>query len=406
MITTALRNATLSDLVDLLKQQDAAKLDVVVGANAIRSEDGVIVIKDTEPVLTEDGVTLSAGRYLPTAVFDEGVATKLGIPVQYLRKLRTERPDLYDANVNGLLHGRKAKVAYRPLDSGYDVVREAIAADPRQFMVRAFKGQDDLGVARALLSDRYARLDNFDVLASALDGVRQAGVEVEITRCDLTERKMYVVVEAPAIKALAPVLLAGYRSPFDRSGHGQAGLRDADGNLPIVHAGFLIKNSETGGGAATLTPRLVAKVCSNGMTIDLLAQRNVHLGRSLDEGVVKWTHETAQRSLDLMKSMTADAVRSFCSVDFVTEQIAKIEAQAGVEVVNAADTVKVIGKKLAYTETQVAGILDHFIKGGQLTAGGILNAVTSFAQEIEDADIAYELESTGLKALALASRAA
>jgi hypothetical protein len=45
-----------------------------------------------------------AGSYRPTAVFDEGVADKLGIPVAYLRRMReADLLSLYDRTLNGWL---------------------------------------------------------------------------------------------------------------------------------------------------------------------------------------------------------------------------------------------------------------------------------------------------------------
>jgi hypothetical protein len=48
-------------------------------------------------------------------------------------------------------------------------------------------------------------------------------------------------------------------------------------------------------------------------------------------------------------------------------------------------------------------ILDHFIKGGDLTAGGIMHAVTSAAQVQDDGDAAWDMENTALEALQLAA---
>ncbi|MFC7512626.1 hypothetical protein ACFQV4_29845 [Streptomyces thermocarboxydus] len=51
----------------------------------------------------------------------------------------------------------------------------------RRFMLRAFRGENGPGmppaegVARALLSDSYKLMDNFDMLLAALDGVKQSG---------------------------------------------------------------------------------------------------------------------------------------------------------------------------------------------------------------------------------------
>jgi len=96
------RNATLEDLAALLQDQQVRKVDVVAAASAIRADRGRLVIT-TDPQLTPDGVTLTAGAYTPTDVCDQGLADKLGIPGAYLRRLRAEHPALYDANVNGWL---------------------------------------------------------------------------------------------------------------------------------------------------------------------------------------------------------------------------------------------------------------------------------------------------------------
>ena len=54
------------------------------------------------------------------------------------------------------------------------------------------------------------------------------------------------------------------------------------------------------------------------------------------------------------------------------------------------------------TQLIVAGKLAHFIRGGQLTAGGVMQAVTSAAQDA-DPDTAYEMEAAALPALRLAA---
>ena len=102
--------------------------------------------------------------------------------------------------MNGWLHGNDL-AGYPP--------------DDRKFLVRLFQADGDgLGVARAVLSDSYKVIDNLDALMATLDGIRQAGAEVEFDGLDLTERRLYARVVAPQIRAWAPVLLAGYRSPF------------------------------------------------------------------------------------------------------------------------------------------------------------------------------------------------
>ena len=146
---TEIRNTGLEGLVDMLQKQHVRKIDMVVPATNLLSEGGEIEVTGVQPILSEDGVTEGNGLYVPTPVFDEGVSTKLGIPLTYVRRLRADRPDLMDANINGWLHGHQADVSYdETARREYNVPDP----DPRSFLFRAFRGDgEDKGVARALL---------------------------------------------------------------------------------------------------------------------------------------------------------------------------------------------------------------------------------------------------------------
>ena len=106
MVQRVARNATLEDLATLLKDQQARKVDMVVPASKIESAGGLLMVKGADAVIDESGVTQADGVYRPTVVCDEGIADKFKIPLAYVRRLRDERPDLFDANVNGWLHGQ------------------------------------------------------------------------------------------------------------------------------------------------------------------------------------------------------------------------------------------------------------------------------------------------------------
>jgi hypothetical protein len=66
------------------------------------------------------------------------------------------------------------------------------------------------------------------------------------------------------------------------------GARGAEN--PLVFAGFVLSNSETGHGSFSVTPRLIAQVCGNGYTITRDAMREVHLGGRLDAGAGTHSH--------------------------------------------------------------------------------------------------------------------
>lgn len=415
------RNASLEDLAKLLQAQQAAKLDAVVPASRIHSVNGAWRVDDLgEPEITEDGVTTASGMFVPTDIADAHVADKLSIPLAYLRKMRSTRPDLYDANVNGWLHGvrndevngglRECGTCGARPGQAHDPTCGATPADPRSFLLRTFRGEPgEPGIARALLSDRYGIMDNFDSLVAVLEGVRQAGVRVSVDGCDLSEHRMRVRVACPDVKALAPTLLAAYRSPWGQGVERVRQVADAegmgygDGGEPVIFAGFEFGNSETGGGAWSIAPRLVVQVCRNGLRWDVAKDRRVHVGGRLAEGVVQWSAETEARQLAVMTSKATDSVRYFLSQEFVDDVVDQLEAKAGAELAEPAKAVEVVTKRLRTSDAEAATILDHFIRGGQTTVGGILGAFTSAAQTVADPDRAAELEELGIEAFNLAA---
>ncbi|GAA3858576.1 hypothetical protein GCM10022243_25290 [Saccharothrix violaceirubra] len=402
-LPTCARNATLRDLEAILRHQHAAKLDVVAPATAIRSERGAIVLSGVTPLLDERGVTTVDGRYVPTAAADGTIAAKLGISLRYLRRLRAERVDLFDANVNGWLHGH----ADNP-------------PDPRSFLLRLFRRDDGDGVLRAMLSDSYGIIDNLDVLTAVLDGIRQADVDVEVRACDLSESAMHCKVYSPGVARLAPALLAGYRNPFsdptldaerrrivtDLDDGRRAAQAEGQGydEEPVVFAGFRFSNSEIGDGSVTLKPELFVRVCSNGLTLPALAVRKVHMSGRMEAGTVTWSRDTQNKHLAVIASQARDAVRHWLSPEFLAEQVDHVEQTAATPVTQPESTVKVVAKRLGFTDAEREGVLRHFIAGGQLTTGGLAHAITSFSQTVADPDRADALDDLALTAMTSAHR--
>jgi hypothetical protein len=339
-----------------------------------------LIIAGTEARLSSEGVTRDDGTYALNDIALGGIGDKLKIPSTYLRRMAEENLPALDYNVNTWLE-----------------------RDPRRFLVRCLRsvnatsGAD--GVARAFLSDRFLRLDNLDVLLAALDGIRDTGVAVEVASCDLTERRMYVRFISPEIQVLAPELLRNYRSPFD-------GRRGSD--LPVISGGFILTNSETGFGKYSVAPFIRVEICKNGQTIDKGVLSRTHIGAKItdDDGIIDPSPATLRKLLELITEQTKDAVRAYLDVDFVTRAVRDLEQAAGIVVARPDETIKIVGKELKYTEEQQQEILAHFITGADLSAGGIMQAVTSFGRSVADADVAYRMETTATQALHLAAKAA
>lgn len=412
------RNATLATLAEALESMRTHAVDVVAPASKIRASGGALVVEGIEPLteLSDTGVTTTDpnGVYRCTRVADEGVSAKLNVPIRFLSHTRNVAwcpgsdgwPEnyggttLWDHTVNALLQDSPdARYLLRLLrnrdgdhTAGYD-------------------GYD--GVLRAFLSNSYRCIDNLDVLLAALSGLGEAGMADGVdVHGDLTERRMVVRVRSTQIAALAPELLKGYRSPFDGSPSGAGwtpervanasrgeGMSYKPGEEPIVFAGFLLTNSEVGGGALDLRPELTIRVCKNGLTINGSAIRRVHLGGKLDDGAIRWSDATIKANLELVKRQVADAVAQWMTPEFLVETVDALERDAGTPIEDAPAVIQAVSKKLGFTEAEASGILGMFTRGGQMTAGGVMQAVTAQAQATEDGDRALELEYAGVDAM-------
>ena len=382
-LTTDARNTDLPNLVDMLKVQSDVRYDVVVPASGIEMRDGNVIVKDGTARFAEEGLYTEDATLVPTPIFDEGISKRFDIPLKYVRRMRSR----VDSDISEM-----AKDDGTLLDQNINYWLEA---EPnRRHLVRGFltDGAGEPGIARAILSDRYRTIDNYDVLMATLAGVRAAGVSIDIDGADLSDRRMCVRITCPEVSEYATGLLDGYRSPF---------TGDTGADNPTIFAGLVVKNSETGGGAFTIVPRLVVQVCSNGLQMTKDAMRAIHLGGKLDEGVVQWSDDTQQNELALVTSKARDAVATFLDVDYMRTKIAELQNLAGIEVSHPVDTMQRIARKTGWSDVEEANILSHFIKGGQTTALGVAQAVTSFAQTVESPDRQDELETSAFIAAEL-----
>ena len=375
------RNISLTSLHATLQDQQDRAVNAIMGAGRLRAHGGNLIIPQTVPDLRDDGVAMTAGSFVLSDIALEGISKKLDIPSSYLRRMAKDNVTLLDDNVNSWLQ-----------------------RDGRRFLIRCLRHRTAAhgpggghGTARAFLSDSYLRIDNLQVLLAALDGIRQAGVAVQVASCDLTERRMYVRFVSPDVQVMAPQLLKNYRSPFD-------GRRGSD--LPVISAGFMLTNSETGYGKYSLAPWLRVEVCTNGQTVDkTFAKTRIHRGARItdDDGIIEPSERTIRHHLELITSQTIDAVRAYLDADFLGRIVRDLQQAADVAVTQPDTTIKIVADRLQYTKDQQAAILAHFIAGADLSAGGIMQAVTSVARSIPDADAAYRMETTATQALHLAA---
>lgn len=371
-----LRRASLEHLVQRLQAERLVRHDLIVPASNL-SMDGlepVVTIADVpvdddlgELLSSMPGIRLSDGSVEAVAydVLDPAHAQlgdTLGIPRRYYRRMMDEHQPLLASNVNRWLrHPDEA----------------------RSFLVRTFRpepGKGDRGVIRAVLSNRYAIMDNLDLLATMLETVKRMGVNVRIETGDLSAQRMHLRLTCPDVTLPVPELMRRYRNP----GTGGQDVR--------LTAGLLITNSETGHGAFNCTPRPIANCYFNALLWKPHALRRVHLGERLDDGVVEWSAETHKKQRELVEAQTADAIRTFLSTDYLEKLTAEMMGAAKKEVKHPQTTVVKACQQVGIPEEERDEVFRYFIQGGDTSHLGVVQAMTYHAQQQDDPELQYTIE--------------
>lgn len=354
------KDMDLQTLVTELTTREQAKHDYVLPSEkVIMSDDLTLSVLDN----TLDGI-----EFVANEVMHQHFAQKLGIPANYYRRLMAEYPDLLATNVNRLMK----------------------ADGEKPVLLRTFQHEATGNIARGLLSDRYAIVDNYDVLFAALAAIKASNIRVEVKECNITDRRMYVHIIAPEIEVQSEVALRGYLS--DKSVHTGFG----------IITGLCLTNSEVGYGSYNLFGRIFEKVCMNGAVIKDDAFRKVHLGGKMDQGNVTFSSETKKRNMDLIMSQTGDVIKQFLSEGWLSGVVQKIERARGIELDRPVDTmnnvIREVAKEVTLSEENRTNILNFFVKDGDTSASGIFQALTREAQNL-DADNRFELESLSFEML-------
>lgn len=332
---------TLQEFAVELDRQNKVKRVFLVDTRSLRMETG-----DAAPVLAmQDRHTNATSIFGINEIAHDQIGSRLNIPSKYYDKMRVEQPRLLAENVNTWF-----------------------AASPEKRMIRTMDG-----TTRAFLSDKYRRIDNFDIANVVLPVIQQMK-EAHIESCELTDRRMYLKVVNPRLEREV--------APGD-----------------IVQAGILITNSEVGMSSVNIQPLVYRLICTNGMVVNDAATRQYHIGRGNEAGENNLLYRNATlKAVDRAFMMkVADTVRA--SVDEVrfgrVVEMMKQAKGAKMAVGDIPRVVELAAKDFGIQQGESKGILDHLIRGGDFSLYGLTNAVTRQAQDVESYDRSTELESIG-----------
>ncbi len=172
----------------------------------------------------------------------------------------------------------------------------------------------------------------------------------------------------------------------------------------VVTAGIAISNSEVGQGALKVEPLIYRLICENGMIAQDYSKKRYHVGRNAEEGEAyelfrSETLKADDRAFFLKVQDTVRAAVDVVKFSTIVERMREATEQR-IEG-NPVKAVEVVSDRMGFSKEESNGILQHLIQGGDLSAYGLLNAITRTSQDVDDYDRASELERDGSRVLSL-----
>jgi len=337
---------TLQELAVELDRQARAKRDFIISTDAMEMDKSAETFTLSRP--TEGGGTQTESFGM-SDLFHRQVGSSLGIPAKYYDKMRSEQPDLLAHNVNSWFRHKPNKHTVRTLD----------------------------GMARAFLSDRYRRIDNYEIAKAVLPIIGEIP-DARVESCEVTDNRMYLKVVNPRLEA-------------------DIGKGD------IVQAGIMISNSEVGLGSVSVMPLVYRLVCTNGMVVNDLGQRKYHIGRENEESWELFSDETLEADGAAFMMKLGDIVRTAVDEAKFGTVADKLRQAADVRITGRVpEVVELTAKQYGFTKNEETDILQHLITGGDLSLYGLSNAVTRTSQDSENYDRATAMEAVGWQIVTMA----
>jgi hypothetical protein len=314
----------LQNLIEELERQKPLKWDQKIDSSQL----GMVL--DGNPKFQLNG---RENLFSITKPCHNQIAERLEIPVRYYSKMESEAPELLIENVNTWLKKNSKDVFVRGLGNS----------------------------VRAFLSDKYRVIDHLDMLYCALNEFQAHEVEVE--DCYLSETEMNIKVKSHQLRDF---------------------VRHRD---DLIIGGLLLVNSETGHRALRVEPRMFRVQCTNGMVIEELMTRQIHLGNG-EEEFDEVVYLSIRRSIRELFGRFGEIIQ-------ILRETTEIKVRNVQRVINN------VVEHYKLSETQKENILIAFGREPESDKYGIANAITRAAQSEESWEKSLELERIGGKLITL-----
>lgn len=322
-------------LVNEVQRADEAKQDYVVDTRSL----ALIEHANGGP----DRLSLDGVGSFPLRPYAEGqIADRLGIPRRFFNRLGSEY-----SGIRG------------------NLVSDMWQQHPERRMVRTLDGN-----ARAYLSDRYRTIDHAFVLGATMPVLPDT---VQIESQALTDERMYIQITWPEL---------------------EGEVTEGD----VVRAGITLTNSEVGAGTMAVRSMIWRLVCRNGM-IGSVELSKRHAGSRIDMGDEAsydiFRDDTLAAEMESLRLRMRDITAAAMTEAVFHQQLDQLREMAGQKIDRPVAAVENVTKRYTIPDAAQERLLSLMSEDAGFNRWGLVNAVTSYAQEIEDRNEQFRLETVG-----------
>jgi hypothetical protein len=335
---------SLNELAQKLTDQKSLKKDYVVESSNLRfysNGSNQLHLQEIDEVFDVNDVALNQ------------ITTKVGLSKKYTDKM---------------LDGHKSLLM--------DNVNYWFTNTPKAQMIRTLDG-----TARAVLSDKYKRVDN-DMIAEQVLPIL-LDKKYDIKSCAITDTKMYIKASLPSL---------------------QREVNKGD----VVESGVIISNSEVGHGAVNVSPFIHRLVCMNGMVVNdsRLQSRHLTSSQATIDGVYEvLSDEAKELDSQALLAKVRDVVASTSDEMRFEEQVQMMTNASQIKIKRPKKVIELLENKFDLTKNEGESILENLInrddKQPMSNLWSVVNSITALGNTMDDYDRGTKMQEIGGRLLTM-----
>ena len=307
-----------------IKRREEAKVDYLATSSTMFMGDGQMIFRK-----------LGQKRFDVSELAHQQLATYLGIPMSYYRKMQTQKPALLDYSVNRWIEKSDEKRFVRTLD----------------------------GKIRAFLSDKFKPYDNAEALLLQRLYVKSANI---------SDNRLYLQM-------------------VNKRFEGEVAKGD------VVQGGVVISNSEVGLGRFKIEKMLYRLVCLNGAIMGQVIGKT-HVGRKMngEDGIV-YKEDTMLADVQAFNLQVRDILEDALGEGSFMKMLENAQTASTIEIPAASvePVLQEVTKRYSFGEEGGKKMLASLIESRDFSKWGLANAITRQAHDTEDYDRSVDYQRIG-----------